>query len=91
MSLATEAERADFARRLDEAQAELYGGQGVEAVRVIAHLVNIGNVEDARQACMYDWDKLADLPKVGEILAKELIPNEVAAFTKFRIRIEQEA
>lgn len=88
--LKTEEQRADFAKRLDEAQAGLNDGQGVEAVRVIAHLVNIGNVEDARQACLYDWDKLEDLPVVGRILAKELIPEDFEAVTKFRVKMGED-
>ncbi len=82
-------QRFDFARRLEEAQAQLNGGQGCEAVIVIAHLVGAGFVEEAKQMCLLDWNRFESLPVVGELLAKELVADEIQEFTKFRIKMKE--
>ena len=84
------AQQASLAKRLEEAQQPLFEGQGFESVKVMAHLINIGHVEDARQMCLVDWEKLADLPVVGRILADELVAAEIREFTRFRIKMEKE-
>ncbi|TSC89562.1 MAG: hypothetical protein G01um10143_52 [Parcubacteria group bacterium Gr01-1014_3] len=87
--LASEKHRESFSLRLREAYDRLKDDQKLDAITVIAGLVIIGNIEDARQLCIMDWDRLENLPEVGRILAKELIPKEVERVTEFRIKMEE--
>ena len=86
----TSEERLSLAQRLEEAEKSLNNGRGVGLVKVIASLIGIGDIEDAKEMCLTDWDKLAGLPVVGELLAKELIPEEIRQFTRFRIKLQKE-
>ncbi len=83
-------QQVDLARRLDEAQASMNEGQGCEVVKVIASLIRIGMINDAKDMVLLDWNRFESLPVVGELLAKELVAEEIRQFTRFRIKIEEE-
>ena len=89
-NLINEARREDFSRRLRAGYDGLKEDQKLDAIIVIASLVELGSIEDARQLCIMDWERLEGLPVVGEILAKELIPEEFERVTEFRVKMAKE-
>ncbi len=82
-------QQADLAKRLDEAQAGLNSGRGFGVVKVIASLIQIGSIEDAKDMVLQDWDRFESLPVIGKILAEELVRDEIREFTRFRIKMEE--
>jgi hypothetical protein len=57
-----------LADKLDALQAAENEGRGVRCVRTVCDYLRRGNLEDAKQVAITDWDKIRNYPMVAAFL-----------------------